>query len=249
MFPELALEVDKDSPIPTYYQLKEQLALLIRNGTFPIGGQLPPETLICKRLGISRGTVRQAINALVIEGRLKRARGRGTFVTEPSVALHLVQRFTSLAEDMQAQSLPFTTDVRVKKVIAARGRLEAKLDVQLGESVFYLERVGKVESQPFVLAFSYLPASLCPGLFEKELTNRSLYSVLEQEYGLQVTRALRTVEATNADGYEADQLHVETGSPIHFMHSLAYLDDGRPVEYSRLRFKGDQSRITLEVTR
>ena len=249
MFPELEIEVDKDSPIPTYYQLKEQLALLIRNGTFPVGGQLPPESLISEQLGISRGTVRQAINGLVVEGRLKRARGRGTFVTEPSVALHLVQHFASLAEDMQARNIPFSIQVLAKKVMPAKGRLVSKLGVQSGEDVYYLERLGAMNDEPFVLAFSYLPARLCSALLEIDLTDKSLYGVLEGNYNLQLGCASRTLEASRADKYEAKLLHVPQGSPIHFMQSLAYLEDGRPIEYSRLRFRGDRSRISFEVKR
>ena len=92
----IPFSVDKNSPTPIYYQLKEQLALLIRNGTFAVDSQLPTEQSISQELGISRGTVRQAINALVTEGRLYRVQGSGTFVSEPATALHLAQRFSSL---------------------------------------------------------------------------------------------------------------------------------------------------------
>lgn len=244
------LKIDKHSPIPIYYQLKEQLALLIRDGTFPIGSQLSTELEISGQLDISRGTVRQAINALVAEGRLERVQGRGTFVTEPPTALlHLAQRFSSFAEEMRERNVPFSTQVLDKKIVPAEGRLLSKLELEQGDKVIYLERLGRVDSEPFVLAFSYLPHELCPELFDADITDRPLYEVLEDDCGLHLARATRTLEAARADDYEAELLHVETGSPIHFMHSLAYLDDGRPVEYSRLRFRGDQSRITFEVRR
>jgi GntR family transcriptional regulator len=246
----LPFQIDKRSPIPIYYQLKEQLSLLIRDGTYSVGSQLPSELEISEVLGISRGTVRQAINALVAEGRLHREQGRGTFVSEPpSTALHLAQRFTSFAEDMREMNIPFTTTVLSKKVIPAEGRLLTKLSLNYGEEVIYLERLGTVNDEPFVLAFTYLPQALCPGLLDKDLQDRSLYDVLEGDYDLQLAWANRTLEAAQADDYEAELLQVPVGSPIHFMHSLAYLEDGRPVEYSRLRFRGDRSRITFEVRR
>lgn len=245
----LPFEIDKDSPVPAYYQLKEQLALLIRNDTFPVGSQLPPETMIGEQFCISRGTVRQAINALVSEGHLERARGRGTFVTEPSMALHLVQHFASFAEDMQALNIPFSSRVLAKRVIPAEGRLVAKLGVRAGDEIYYLERLGAMKDEPFVLAFSYLPAALCPALLTIDHTDKSLYGVLEGACGLRLGRASRTLEATGADEYESKLLHVPQGSPIHFMQSLAYLEDGRPIDYSRLRFRGDRSRISFEVKR
>lgn len=245
----LPVDIDKNSPMPVYYQLKEQLALLIRNDTFPIGSQLPPETAISAQLGISRGTVRQAINALAAEGRLKRVRGRGTFVTEPATALQLVQRFTSFAEDMREQNIPFSSRVLAQKVMPAAGRLLDKLGLQHGAEVIYLERLGAVDGEPFVLSFSYLPKALCPDLLDKDLTDKSLYRILENEYGLRLARAERTLEVAQADEYEARLLQIAVGSPIHFMQSRAYLHDGRPIEYSRLRFRGDRSRISFEVKR
>src|SRR3972149_5289155 len=98
----LPLLIDKKSPIPIYYQLKEQLALLIRDGTFPVGSRLPSELEIGSELGISRGTGRQAINALVSEGRLERMQGRGTYVTRPPASvLHLSELPFSFAEEMR----------------------------------------------------------------------------------------------------------------------------------------------------
>jgi len=225
------------------------LALLVRNDTFPVGSQLPPETVISEQLGVSRGTVRQAINALVAEGRLKRTRGRGTFVTEPSTALHLVQYFASFTEDMQARNIPFSSRVLAKKLIPAEGRLATKLGVKPGEDVYYLERLGGMNDEPFVLAFSYLPAALCPALLDRDLADKSLYSVLEDDYDLQLGRDSRTLEAAQADEYEAELLDIPQGSPSHFMQSLAYLKDGRPIEYSRLRFRGDRSQVSFEVKR
>jgi GntR family transcriptional regulator len=246
----LPIFIDRDNPTPIYYQLKEQLALLIRNGTYEVGAQLPTEVEISRALGISRGTVRQAINGLVAEGRLRRMRGAGTFVTEPSsTVLNLTQRFTSFAEDMRELNVPFSSRIIAKRIMRAEGRLITKLAVNYGDSVFYLERVGSVDGEPFVLAFTYLPEALCPDLLEKDLTDKLLYSVLEGDYGLRLARAERTLEASTADDYEARLLEVAVGSPIHFMHSLAYLEDGRPVEYSRLRFRGDRSRINFEVDR
>ena len=90
---------------------------------------------------------------------------------------------------------------------------------------------------------------LCPDLLDQDLTDRPLYEILEAKYGLRLARAKRTLEASLADEYEAKLLQIPEGAPIHFMHSLAYLDDGRPIEYARLRFRGERSRITFEVKR
>lgn len=246
----LPLLVDKKSPIPIYYQLKEQLALLIRDGTFPVGSRLPSELQISSELGISRGTVRQAINALVSEGRLERMQGRGTYVTHPpSAVLHLSELPFSFAEEMRQRHVPFTSQILSRETMPAEGRLLTKLKIEKGERVSYLESLGSVEGEPFVLAFAYLPETLCPGLLEMDLEARPLYEILEAEFGHRLARATRTIEASVADEYEAGLLQIPMGSPIHFIHSLTYLQDGRTIEYARLRYRGDRSRITLEVVR
>jgi len=245
----LPFSLDRHSPTPLYYQLKEQLALLIRNGTYPPGRRLPSESEFVAQLGVSRGTVRQAIDHLVNEGRLKRDQGRGTFVQASPPSLHMAQRFTSFAEDMREMNVMFSTKVLDKKIIPASGRLVSKLNLQLNDEVIYLERLGEVEGEPFVLAFSYLPRQFCPDLLDRDLGNQSLYELIEQSYGLRLVRAVRTLESASADKHEARLLGIKRGAPIHFMHNLAYLDDGRPIEYSRLRFRGDRSRITFEVQR
>jgi GntR family transcriptional regulator len=247
---KLPITIDRDNPTPIYYQLKEQLALLIRNGSLEVNAQLPSEPELGDMLGISRGTVRQAIDALVGEGRLKRVHGVGTFVTEPPhTSLFITQRFTSFAEDLREMNVPFSTEVIAQRRIQAEGRLVTKLQIAHSDSVLYLERLGCAEEEPFVISFTYLPEALCPGLFDRNLADRPLYDVLEKDYGLRLARAERTLEASVADDFEARLLKIPVGAPIHFMHSLAYLDDGRPVEYSRLRFRGDKSRINFEVRR
>jgi len=246
----LPLLIDKKSPIPIYYQLKEQLALLIRDGTFPVGSRLPSELEIGSELGISRGTVRQAINALVSEGRLERMQGRGTYVTHsPPSVLHLSEHPFSFAEEMRERHVPFTSQMLSQKVMPAEGRLLSKLNLDRGERVIYLESLGSVEGEPLVLAFAYLPEILCPGLLQMDLEARPVYEVLEAEFGHRLSRATRTIEASVADEYEAGLLQIPIGSPIHFIHSLTYLADGRPIEYARWRYRGDRSRITLEVVR
>ena len=246
---DLPFIIDRNSPTPLYYQLKEELALLIRNGTYPAGSKLPPELAISQELGLSRGTVRQAIGSLVNEGRLHRVQGHGTYVSKSPPALRLAQHFTSFAEDMREIDVLFSTRLLSQESMPARGRLLTKLNLSHGDDVFYLKRLGEVEGEPFVLAFTYLSEALCPGLLAKDLINRPLYDVLEQDYGLRLARATRTLEATAADEHEAKLRGIPLGAPIHFLHSRAYLEDGRPIEYSRLRFRGDRSRISFEVKR
>jgi GntR family transcriptional regulator len=242
--------IDKESPLPLYCQLKDWLRELVGSGVLDIDDQVPPELMLCEELGLSRGTVRQAINELVNEGLLYRVQGHGTFVSGPKVEHSLGQRFTSLAEDMREHAIPFQSEVLGCKLLqAGERRATSKLQLSPSEQVVFLERLGRVEGEPIVLALTYLPAALCPGLLEEDLTDRSLYQVLEQKYGLKLDRAIRTLELAPADEYEAQWLNIQKGDPIHLMRTVAYLKGGRPIEYSKLRFRGDRSSFMFEVHR
>jgi GntR family transcriptional regulator len=244
---KLAINLDKSNPTPVYYQLKEQLALLMRNESLPIGVQLPPEIALSEELGISRGTVRQAINILVAEGRLERARGKGTFVTRPTNKSQLHQSVSSLELDIQDGDKELHTEVLSRRLIPAKGRLTEKLNIATDDEVLYIERIAYKEGEPFMLIFSYLPYQLCPKLLDIDLANKSIYKSLAEEHGLQISRSLRSLEAATADEYEATKLQIAEGAAIHFLHNLSYLEDGRPIEYARMRIRGDRSQITFEI--
>ncbi len=242
--------IDKENPLPLYCQLKDWLRGLIDDGVLGVDDQIPPELTLCEELGLGRGTARQAINELVNEGLLYRVQGHGTFVSGPKVQHSLGQRFTSLAEDMQEHKVPFQSEVLGCKLLqAGERRATTKLQLEPSDQIVFLERLGCVEGEPIVLAVTYLPAGLCPDLPEEDLTNRSLYQVLEQRYGLRLSHATRTLELAPADEYEAQRLEIQKGDPIHLVRTIAYLEDGRPIEYSKLRFRGDRSSFVFEVHR
>ncbi len=241
--------VDKRSPLPLYYQLKEWLRGQIEDNTLTEGAQVPPEMQLSEQFGLSRGTVRQAINELVAEGLLYRVQGHGTFVSSPKVEYGMTQVFHSLAEDMRERSQPFTSTLLSSQTMQASGRVAARLKLGPTEQVILLERLGCVADEPSVIATTYLPASLCSPVLDEDLTDKSLYEVLEQRCGVHLYKATRTLELAQANEYEAEMLHVPIGSPIHLMQTIAYLDNGRPIEYSKLRFRGDRSKFVFEMRR
>jgi GntR family transcriptional regulator len=202
-----------------------------------------------EQYALSRGTVRQALNELVHEGYLYRIHGRGTFVGAPRVEHHMAQVLTSFAEDMRDQSIPFSSRCLSRRVLAADDWLASRLHIGPQAAVICLERLGDVNDEPVVIAHTYLPLALCPTLLEDDLTDCSLYVLLESKYNITLCRARRTLEPALADEYEARMLQIRKGSAIHLMETSAYDVSDRLVEFSRLRFRGDRSRFVFEVGR
>lgn len=245
----MAPAIDRSNPLPLYFQLKEWLIDQIDDGDIAPGTQIPTESALMRDFGLSRGTVRQAINELVHEGRLYRLHGKGTFVSAPRVEHRMAQVLTSFAEDMSEQAIPFSSSVLNRSIQVADSRLASRLQIGPNEPVFFLERLGCAKGEPIVVAHTFIPIYLCPNLLDEEMKDCSLYKLLEQKYGIAPRRARRSLEPALADEYEASLLQIRKGSPIHLMETIAFDANGRPIEYSKLRFRGDRSRFVFEVVR
>jgi GntR family transcriptional regulator len=239
--------VDRDSSIPLYHQLKSWLVGQIEDGELDPGSQIPSEMTLCSSLGLSRTTVREALNQLVAEGWLYRIHGIGTFVRDSQVEPRMVSQLASFAEDMQEQHIPYTSELLLREIIPAPLYVAACLEIAPGAEVIHLERLGCTQGEPLVLADTYIPREFRLDIMDRDMTNRSLYDLLEEAYGLVVVKARRTLQAALATPYEAERLHIPPGHPIHLMKSTSYLASGRPIEKSKLRFRGDRSRFVFTL--
>src|SRR5690606_3088473 len=132
--------LDKNSPIPVYYQLEERLKESIEKKEWEEGQIIPSERVLSEQYGISRMTVRQAIQNLVRDGYLYREKGKGTFVAANKIEQPL-QGLTSFTEDMRSRGLKPGTRLLDFSVVAAEGELVRKLRVAEGESVIVIKRV------------------------------------------------------------------------------------------------------------
>jgi GntR family transcriptional regulator len=225
--------------------LREQIS----NGTWHAGEQLPSETELCAQYGVSRTVVRQALQDLTHEGLVKRRRGKGSFVASRKISEQLVQRLTGFYQDMVEQGLTPATKVLSKRVVPATPEIAACLEVAEGTPVIEVVRLRSVQDVPIVLVTTFIPYALCPDLMNEDLTNQSLYALLENRYQLYVARGRRTIQAVLADGQEARLLEVAKGAPLFRLDSTSYLSDGRGVEYYFAYHRGDRSQFEVELIR
>ncbi|MGA9351754.1 MAG: GntR family transcriptional regulator [Anaerolineae bacterium] len=241
--------IKKDSPIPYYFQLEEILREAIEGGKWVPDQQIPSEPELCEMLGVSRTVVRQALNELVNEGLLYRRRGKGTFVTRSKIAESLVQNLTGFYEDMVAKGLVPITQVLEQKLIPASKKVAGMLNLREGDQVIKIDRLRSVGNEPILIVTTFIPHQICPGLLEEDLTNQSLYAVIEGRYNLEIARGRRTLEAISASEEEAKLLGIEEGDPLILLKSVSYLEDGGPIEYFEAKHRGDRSRFEVELIR
>jgi GntR family transcriptional regulator len=242
-----AEKLNKEIPVPLYYQLKGILLSYIRKNQLNAGDPIPTELELCQIFNISRPTVRQAVNELVKEGYLKKIKGKGTFITEPKINQEYTHRIVSFNDEMKQKGLIPKTKVLKKRYMAADENVAQKLNLTVGEEVFHLKRLRFANDEPIVFLDSFIPLKLCPGIIEVDFVNNSLYSTFEQKYGIVVKRVVRAIEVDLAGEYEAKLLNIKEGAPIHYFETVAYNQDNIAVEYTISRYRGDKSKFIVEL--
>jgi len=212
--------IDPDSPVPKYFQLREILLDLIDSDELSIGAAIPSERELCQRFGLSRMTVRQAVDHLVSEGRLHRVPGKGTFVARPKIELSL--QLTSFTDDMRARGLvPGSRDLD-RRTMRASAHLAKELGIQPGEEVHFIERLRTADGEPLSIERAHIPVKLAPDLADHDLSGRSLYELLEQRYGLVMDAGELTIDGGIADPSDADLLKLPPGGAVLLLQRRSF---------------------------
>ena len=244
----MALAINRASPLPFYYQLKQILLTELRKQELAPGDRLPGDHELCNTYNVSRTVVRQALSELETEGVIERVKGRGTFVAQLKTAEHLVQTLTGLYEDVAARGSQLRSEVRRLEVVPADQQIASELELRQGAPVVLLERLRFVDGEPWVLVTTYLPYDVAPGLVDDDLAHQSLYALLETKYDVQLTHGRRSVEAALANDVQAGALAIKVGEPVLVLRSTSYAG-GRPVEMFVAYHRGDRSRFEVALSR
>ncbi len=221
------IRIDRDSPVPLYFQVARQLQDVIESGGLAPGTRLDNEIALADQLGLSRPTMRQAMQHLVDQGLLVRKRGVGTQVVTNRVRRQL--ELTSLYEDLDRAARSPRTEVLSFDTVPAPEDVATALRVPAGSEVLSVRRLRYADDQPIAVLHNHLPA----GLFDvsgAELAERGLYPLMRQA-GVTVRTADQAIGARRATATEAKLLDETRGAPVLTMVRTAFDDTDRPVEY------------------
>jgi GntR family transcriptional regulator len=231
--------------LPKYYQVKRQLLQL--TAALEAGSPVPPERELARSYGTSRTTVRQALAELVIEGRLLRMQGKGTFVAKPKVAQLL--ELASYTEGMRAHGLHPQTKVLDVGYVTADEQLATLLGIRAGGRALRIHRLRLADSEPMSIDTSHLPARRFPGLRKQLERQVGLYETLRAEYGIQLAEAEETIETVLADPHDARLLGVDPGLPLLLLSRHAFDVTGEPVEWAQSWYRGDRYKFVTRLRR
>ncbi len=232
---ELLSGLDRTGPIPLYFQVARELEAAIRSGRIPPGARLQNEIAIAEGLGLSRPTIRRAMESLVDKGLLVRRRGIGTQVVQGQVTRQV--ELTSLFEDLKNAHHEPGTRVLEHGVRPADATVAEALSVVEGSEVVYLRRQRSTDGVPVAILTNYLPPELAD-ITTAQLQERGLYEILRGR-GVTIRVANQKIGARRAHGDESGLLDIDRGGPVLTMERVAYDASGRPVEFGHHCYRPD----------
>ncbi|MFI0894927.1 GntR family transcriptional regulator [Streptomyces sp. NPDC020983] len=236
------ITIDRSSPVPLYFQFAQQLQKLIETGVLPPGTRLSNEVALADQFGLSRPTMRQAMQHLVDKGLLARKRGVGTQVVTNRIRRQV--EFTSLYDDLEREERRPRTEVLSLGTLPAGAEVAAALRLDEGTEVLALERLRFADDEPIALMRNHLPASLIE-LSSQTLAEAGLYQLLRRS-GIGLSTARQTIGARRATAAEAQLLGESRGATLLTMARTAYDGSGEPVEYGVHVYRA--SRYSFEMT-
>ena len=241
------------SPVsgPKYLSVREHLRRRVT--ALPEQTLLPPEPVLCAEYGVSRITLRRAVDGLVADGHLVREQGRGTYVTRPAIRheyresfVHRIAGFSSVMSEHGGagghQGADPARRARPRPRWPSSWRWTARADV------VELERLRSVDGEPNHVAHSFLPAALTRAPFEQDFSQGSLYDYLRNEYGADLAHARIVVDVGTAAPDEAELLRVVAGSPLLVVRTTVRDTAGSPLVHSYSRLRPDVSQVEFEVS-
>lgn len=211
----------------------------ITDGTFKTGSKLPDELTICSEFNCSRMTAKKAYDMLVSEGLIYRRQGQGSFVLAKQQDLDVID-----VQERQLEGLSRTSHGRSKShvirfgLIFATKEIADKLNINENDPVYDILRLRIINDKPYTLEQTYMSPALIPGITQ-DVLNESIYSYIENELGLKIASAQKTSRADISNDLDHEYLKLKDIEPVLEVEQVAYLDNGKPFEYSFSRHRYD----------
>lgn len=238
--------LDRDGP-PLWVQLRDSLVRQIADGGLPPHSKLPSEAELCTEFGVSRTVVREALNQMVVNGRVYKIQGKGSFVADTRGVQDFVGSNISFSRDFVGRDEVLLRIVLSQKLRAPTEREAEALMLTPGESVIEFNRLILVDDIPRIVVDTRLRAKSVPGFEDLHMHNKSLYETLSEHYGLLIRNAERWLEAVAITGEAAALLRAPEGSPVLRIESISKGADNRPIEHYTAFYRTDQARLHFQV--
>ena len=240
-------KIDKNIPVPLYYQLREIILDQINSGNLSPGEVIPTEMELCDIYEISRTTIRQAITELAKEGYLYRIKSKGTYVSKPKIERQYVKRLDNFNNHIKSLGMKPSTKVLELEVEEPTREVKKALQLHVNERIIKLVRVRAADDEPIVIVKSYLPYDRCAYILSMDFEKDSLYESLALHPENVIHRSRTSIEAIIAGEFETIHMDVQQGDPILLTKAISYSKMGVALEYSITHHRGDRNKFDVEL--
>lgn len=239
--------INRDSPIPVYYQVATDIKNRIMHKEWGENGQIASENELVSQYGVSRVTLRQALAELEKDGLIKRYRGKGAFVNEnPSQFIHELKYSLVTGNYETDDEQPLEAKIlELSKISEPYKTISESLQLSSDASAIYFKRLFLLDKKPIAIGKSWIPSDLVPNLEVDGLLNNSLSQTIKERYHLNVIRVNDVLETVRPTLNDRKLLESTYDTPLILIKGISYLDNGRPLEYSNTFWLGDRVRFHI----
>ncbi|MDR2211695.1 MAG: GntR family transcriptional regulator [Spirochaetaceae bacterium] len=238
--------LDFHSRTQLYYQLYDILYKDIKEGVYKPGELLPTESSLIQKYGISRVTVRKAMDLLMTEGLISKRRGYGTFVQNPKVEQNLTQ-VLHFSHEMEKRGYKASVEVLANEVVLAQKTIADALGIPEGTGLIHVNRLRYADKIPMCIESAYLIKDACPSVLDQDFSSQSLRRFLMDNYNIVWSRARQKIFAINATVKMAQYLTIKTGEPLIYVERISFDQFNKAGEYLQAYYRGDSYYLTVEL--
>ncbi len=239
---------DRANAVPLWVQVKNALAEAIEQ-SIPVDSRIPSEQALCGMFGVSRPVVREALDALVSEGRLMKIARRGVFTAKPKENADFLTNAIGVFDDMTSKGHEVTTRTFDLRRVSASDHERKVMSLPKGADVVRVVRVYLVDDQPLTYTHIAIPAHRAPNLESLLQEGQSVFGLLRSHFGLIPARAERWFDAVMASEEQAEKLGIASGQPLIGIESLATCGNSQPLEYYRAVYNPTVARMHVVTTK
>jgi GntR family transcriptional regulator len=236
--------------LPAYLQILQELRHRIASGAWRVGDRMPTDEAMMQEFGVSRFTVRAAVDVLVADGIVKRYRSRGTFVAARPGGPE--GWMLSSLEDIMMGSFPTLPEIIESRLVVADAGACAALGLEKRAKIFRIHALRRVKGEPYAFSSIYVPAAIAAALprnWPQRLRKSSIVNMIEEGAGMSVAKAIQVASATRAEGQVADFLETEVGAPLLTLERTYITREGRAVEHAKILCRPDRYRQIIAFRR
>lgn len=242
----LSNSINKQSKLPYYQQLYEILRAKIIQGQWKPGDMIPPESELTETYQVSRNTVRQVLDILVNEGLIYRQRGKGTYISHPTLE-QTTTRIISFSEDMQQRGFKPGTRVLESKLLPAPKDIAEKLQINEGGELAKIKRLRLADGEAMSMEESFLVHEYCQGVLNHNYAKEPLRIILERDYGIQLVNAKQVIRAIMASENFALELGLSKPEALLSIERVSFSQHAVPVEFLRIFYRSDRYSLYNEL--